>query len=113
MSVADVGDDASVEAREQELLSEVGAMFAASGFTIAAREEIDEWVVDLVSRRTGDVVAALWGGGPTRSLAVLVAEQRWLVEQVGSGSIAGATYVDKARERLRRWIDETPSGSAS
>jgi len=32
---------------------------------------------------------------------VLVAEQRYLVEQEGRGSVAGATYLDKARERVR------------
>jgi hypothetical protein len=72
---------------------------------LATREETNEWVVDLVSARTGEVFAPLWAGGPTRTLAVLVAEQRWMVEQVGSGSVTGATYVDKARELLRRWVE--------
>jgi hypothetical protein len=42
-----------------------------------------------------------YGAGPDELLAVLVAEQRYLVEQEGRGSVAGATYLDKARERVR------------
>jgi hypothetical protein len=38
--------------------------------------------------------------------AVLEAEQRYLVEQVGSGSVTGRTYLDKANERLRRFVGE-------
>ncbi len=99
--------------REQALVSEIETIFAASGLSLAARQEGDEWIVDLVSRRTVEVLAPLWAVGPTLTLAVLAAEQRWLVEQVGSGSVAGATYVEKARERLRRWMDEPPLASSS
>jgi hypothetical protein len=42
---------------------------------------------------------------PDATLAILAAEQRWKVEQDGMGSVSGRTYVDKARERLRRLAD--------
>jgi hypothetical protein len=38
-----------------------------------------------------------------QTLALLAAEQRYLVEEVGRGSVGGADYADKAEERLRRW----------
>jgi hypothetical protein len=46
-------------------------------------------------------MALLWLR-PDELTAVLAAEQRYLVEQVGSGSVRGETYVEKARERVRR-----------
>jgi hypothetical protein len=42
---------------------------------------------------------------PDSVLAVLAAEQRWLVEEQGRGSVPGDTYVDKARESLRRALE--------
>jgi len=39
---------------------------------------------------------------PDDLTAVLAAEQRYLVEQVGSGSVRGETYAEKARVRVRR-----------
>jgi len=54
-------------------------------------------------------VSVRWyGSGPSETLAVVVTEQRWLVEQDGTGSTSGVTYVDKAQERLRRGRDATP-----
>jgi len=44
-----------------------------------------------------------YASGPTEVLALLAAEQRYLVEQVGRGSVRGDTYLDNAEERLRRW----------
>jgi hypothetical protein len=44
-----------------------------------------------------------FAAGPDRLLALLAAEQRYLVEERGSGSVSGRTYEDKASERLRRW----------
>ncbi len=54
--------------------------------------------VDLVSRRTGDVVARSYGSGPSPTLAIVATEQRWLAEQDGAGAVSGTTYVDKAAE---------------
>ncbi|HZA87334.1 MAG TPA: hypothetical protein VE466_10665 [Acidimicrobiales bacterium] len=42
---------------------------------------------------------------PDSVLTVLAAEQRWLVEEEGRGSMPGDTYVDKARESLRRALE--------
>lgn len=37
-------------------------------------------------------------------MAILAAEQRYLAEEVGSGSLIGHTYAEKAAERLRRHV---------
>ena len=59
--------------------------------------------VDLISLRTGGVFWPNYACGPTESLAVIVAEQRYLIEQLGNTPVPpGKTYVDKAEERLRR-----------
>ena len=67
---------------------------------IAVRRMADGFAADLVAV-DGSVAVTDYGAGPDELLAVLVAEQRYLVEQEGSGSVAGATYLDKARERVR------------
>jgi len=72
-----------------------------SPMRIAARRVADGFAADLVAI-DGRVAVAEYGAGPDELLAVLVAEQRYLVEQKGRGSVTGATYLDKARERLRR-----------
>lgn len=64
------------------------------------RSEADGVVVDL-TREDGTVLWPNYGIGP-ELLAVLAAEQRYLVEQEGRDAVAGATYLDKARERVRR-----------
>jgi hypothetical protein len=71
---------------------------------ITARRVADGFAADLVAV-DGSVAVADYGAGPDELLAVLVAEQRYLVEQVGRGSIRGATYLDKARERVRRGFE--------
>ena len=68
---------------------------------IAARPVADGFAADLVAV-DGSVAVTDYGAGPDELLAVLVAEQRYLVEQEGRGSVAGATYLDKARA-CSRW----------
>jgi hypothetical protein len=68
---------------------------------IAVRHDEDQVVIDLTDVN-GSVVWPDYATAPDELLATLAAEQRYLVEEVGAGSVAGATYVDKARERLRR-----------
>lgn len=59
--------------------------------------------VDLVSLRTGQVFWLNYASGSTETLAVIGAEQRYLVEEGGDRPAApGKTYLDKAEERLRR-----------
>jgi hypothetical protein len=87
---------------DDEQAEQVRDWFAEKGFDLRVELREAEYVVDLVSRRTGDVIAPSYGGGPTPNIAIVVTEQRWLVEQDGSGSVTGATYVAKAEERLRR-----------
>ena len=67
---------------------------------IVARPVGDWFAADLAA--DGRVAVAGYGSGPDELIAVLVAEQQYLVEQVGRGSVVGATYADKARERVRR-----------
>jgi hypothetical protein len=59
------------------------------------------FVCDLVTV-DGRVAVAAYGSGPDELLAVLAAEQRYLVEQEGRGSARGVTCLDKARTRVRR-----------
>ncbi|MEV0719271.1 hypothetical protein [Asanoa sp. NPDC050611] len=42
-------------------------------------------------------------------MAILSAEQRYLAEECGGGTVPGATYLEKAHERLRRWEESLPS----
>lgn len=74
-------------------------MFAP--ITAGVRAEGDGVVIDLF-RTDGTVLWPDYASGATEVLAILAAEQRYLVEQVGAGSMPGATYNDKAAERLRR-----------
>jgi hypothetical protein len=67
-----------------------------------ARIDSDGVVIDL-ARADGTVLWPDYAHGPDELLAVLVAEQRFLVEDRGGGAVSGRTYLDKARERLRRW----------
>jgi hypothetical protein len=61
----------------------------------------NRFAADLVTA-DGRIAVAGYGSGSDELTAVLAAEQRYLVEQVGRGSVGGATYMDKARERIRR-----------
>ena len=56
----------------------------------------------MVTRPTANVVAADYGDDHSELYAVLKAEQRDLVKQVGHGSAPGLTYMAKADERRRR-----------
>lgn len=81
------------------LLDEVERRIAP--LAVSVRRDADEFVADLT--RDAVVVWPNYASGPTHVLAVLAAEQRFLAEQVGSGTVNGRTYLDKAEERLRRW----------
>ena len=76
--------------------------FESHGFRVETRASPDGVVVDLVGNVNPDVILQHYASAPTAVLAVLAAEQRWLVEEQGSGSVRGETYVEKAEERLRR-----------
>jgi len=95
-----------VETWETELTAEAQSVLD-NGNRFVARPEGDQWVVDIVAAN-GKVSWPLFGGGPDPLRAVLAAEQRYLVEQVGSGSLLGRTYVDKANERIRRFRETHP-----
>ena len=69
---------------------------------VAVREDGDTFVAELI-RDDGSILWPNYAHGPSEVLAILAAEQRSLVEDQGAGSVAGATYLDKARERLRRF----------
>lgn len=69
---------------------------------LAARPVNDGFVCDLVAADGAHVAVAEYGAGPSELLAFLAAEQRYLVEQDGRGSVRGWTYLDRARERVRR-----------
>jgi len=56
--------------------------------------------------QAGHIVWPEYAHGPNRLLALLAAEQRYLVEQTGADSTAGATYVDKARTREQGWVHQ-------
>jgi hypothetical protein len=100
---------------EQEQLAEVEAIFADRGFllvveardntAILSKEVVtrsDEFWVDLVSQRTGEVVVPNYGSGPSRTTAIISAEQRWLVEQDGTVHSNGRTYVEMGQDRLQK-----------
>lgn len=74
-------------------------------FVIGCHMDGATFVAEL-SGADGRVIWPHYAAGPTESLAYLAAEQRYLVEEVGRGSLNGASYLDKAEERLRRWVAE-------
>lgn len=91
---------------EAGLLNE--ARLAVAPFTIVTRpSDGGGFVADLMTT-DGRVALRAYGSGPDPLLAALAAEQRYLVEEQGHGSVRGATYLDKAKERLRRWTSPTP-----
>ena len=75
---------------------------ALAPLTAAVRTESDGFVIDLL-RTDGTVLWPDYASGDDELLAVLTAEQRYLTEQIGRGSMPGATYKDKAAERRRRY----------
>jgi len=88
---------------EGDLVMEVEQWFETHGFRMDADSNREgETEITLVGVSNPSIVWPTYSSGPTIVLAVLAAEQRWLVEQAGSGSVLGETYLDKARERLRR-----------
>jgi hypothetical protein len=92
-------DNHDRKASPEEVAAEVCRWFNDKGYEVELRPSSDGFVLDLVS---GTLRLDGWASGPDEALAVIAGEQRWLVEQEGSGSVPGDTYVDKARERLRR-----------
>jgi hypothetical protein len=101
-------------ASDAEQVAEVEAMFATHGFRLSVRRR-SGWTVflgrtglskyrywvDLINLRTDRVAVANYGSGPSELLAIMATEQRWLIEQDGSASTPGKSYVDQAKERLR------------
>ena len=88
-----------------DVASEVERWFETQGFRVVLRGRYDGVVVDLLGDVNRSVVIRDYAIAPDSTLAVLAAEQRWLVEEEGRGSVRGDTYVDKARERLRRALE--------
>jgi len=84
------------------LEDEVHELFAGAGSIVRMSHDDDGFVVDLC-RSDGTVVWPSFARGVDELQALLAAEQRYLVEEVGEGSVPGATYADKAAERLRQW----------
>lgn len=101
MVSGDVSDDSEARIRAV-LLAE--AQEQVRPLRLAARSADDAFVCDLLAI-DGSVAVAEYGAGLDELLAVLVAEQRYLVEQKGRDSVRGATYLDKARQRVRRALD--------
>jgi hypothetical protein len=83
-------------------LAEEAQAVLPHGWRFLVKVDDEGWVVD-IARDDGTVVWPDFGGGPHPLRAVLEAEQRYLVEEVGSGSVPGRTYLAKANERLRRY----------
>ena len=69
---------------------------------VVVRQDGNVFIAEL-ARDDGSVSWPNYAHGPDEVLATLAAEQRFLVEDEGRGAVVGDTYVDKARERLRRW----------
>jgi hypothetical protein len=80
------------------------AALTVAPLVIKLRREGDTCVAALAGE-DGKILWPNYADGPDEVLAMLAAEQRFLVEDRGSGAVSGATYLDKARERLRRWQD--------
>jgi hypothetical protein len=80
---------------------------AGTGLSFHVRGNGDAFSVDIV-RGDGTVVWPDYASGPDPLLAIVSAEQRYLAEECGGGTVRRATYLDKARERLRRWEQSHP-----
>jgi hypothetical protein len=83
---------------DQDLLAD--AMLTFAPLRVASRRRAQDVVVDVL-RSDGSVLWPDYASGPTELMAILAAEQRYLAEEAGHGSAPGATYADKAAERLR------------
>lgn len=81
------------------LMAEASA--SVSPLSIRVRPLADGYVAELVSA-DGSILWPDYARGSDELLAALAAEQRFLVEERGAGSVAGSSYLDKAHERLRR-----------
>jgi hypothetical protein len=84
-----------------DLVSQVEAWFELQGFRLVIRQDADGVVADLVGDVNPRVVWPTYASAPDPTLAVLVAEQRWMVEEEGRDLVPGASYLEKARERIR------------
>jgi hypothetical protein len=89
-----------------DVASEVERWFEAQGFRVVLRGRNDGVAADLVGDVNPSVVIRDYAIAPDSTLAVLAAEQRWLVEEETRGAVPGKNYVDKARERLRRALED-------
>jgi hypothetical protein len=93
-------DDVGVDDWEADLIQEAGSVLP-EGLRFAVAGDGQSWTTDIV-RADGTVVWRAFSHGIDPLRATLAAEQRYLAEEVGSGTVLGATYADKAEERVRR-----------
>jgi hypothetical protein len=91
-----------VDKDTKPLESEITNLFGAARVVARVQRDDDGYTVDLC-RHDGSVLWPQFAAGNTELLALISAEQRFLVEQVGEGEAAGASYAEKAAERLRIW----------
>jgi hypothetical protein len=96
--------------RGHPLVEEAQAVVAGGGVSLHVREDGDAFTVDMI-RSDGTVLWPDYASGPDPLMAIVCAEQRYLAEERGSGTVPGATYLDKARERLRRWEEFLPGAN--
>ncbi|WP_089243709.1 hypothetical protein [Asanoa hainanensis] len=87
---------------EHPLALEARALVAEDGLAFLVSRDGDAHRVDFVGP-AGAVVWPRFMHGPDPLLALLGAEQRYLAEERGRGTVRGHGYLDKARERVRRW----------
>lgn len=91
------------------LLAEIEARFSAAAISLRVTRDEKGFTVDLIGLDSG---ATVWprytGPHQTEMIAVVAAEQRWLAEEIGAGTVIGNTYAEKAEERLRRWRQDKP-----
>jgi hypothetical protein len=78
------------------------AQAAVALCVLGCRQEGPNFVAQL-QRADGSVIWPDYATGATKTLALLAAEQRYIVEEVDRGSVSGADFAGKAEERLRRW----------
>ncbi len=88
---------------EERALFEDAQKLYPNDLRARAHAEGDAWVAELI-KVDGTVVWPVYAHGRSELLAVLAAEQRFLVEDAGDGALPGRSYADKAEERLRRWL---------
>jgi hypothetical protein len=99
----------SVRVRDDAAIAlEAERWFDLQGFNVVLRGTPDGVVADLVADANPSSVVRDYAVAPDSILAVLAAEARWMVEEEGLDCLPGATYVEKARERLRRAASSSP-----